>query len=119
MNQIKLHKKIDELLKKDPLQIEKGDVDFLISKNNDAKLYFFAQADERWTEWLWKNGFLDAIKEKAGNPNGYGYSMPELGYLAKVVAQNPKGVVDIMLSFDTSDKNFNPGAIDRFLWICS
>ena len=36
--------------------------------NLDARRYFFHKADERWLEWLWRNGFLDAIKDGKREP---------------------------------------------------
>jgi len=55
MNQIELHKKIDELLIKDPAGIKREEVNVLISINDDARQYFFIKADERWLDWLWEN----------------------------------------------------------------
>lgn len=43
----------------------------LINLNPDSYHYFFAKADERWLGWLWDNGFLDAVKQKAENPTRY------------------------------------------------
>ncbi len=104
-----------QLLKKpDPEKIRK-----LIGFNLDARQYFFTKADENWLDWLWRNSFLDVIKQKAEDPTRYGYRTPELSYLVKVAERKPKEVVDIMLSVPISKDNFNPEVIDRFLWICS
>lgn len=119
MNQIELHKKIDSLLLKNPADAEQKEVSVLISTNEDAHHYFFAKTDERWLNWLWKNGFLNVIKEKSEDPTKYGYRMPELNYLVRVTEKEPKKLTDIILSVPISEKTFNPEVVDRFLWICS
>ena len=120
MNQIELHKKIDALISMGPAGVGKEEVSTLISTNKDVLQYFFTKADERWLDWLWKNGFLDVIKQRAEDPTRYGgHRFPELDYLVKVSVKNPRKVVDIMLEVPVSKDNFNPAVIDRFLWICS
>ncbi|MFA5158536.1 MAG: hypothetical protein WC451_05140 [Patescibacteria group bacterium] len=119
MNQIKLHKNIDELLAKTPDGIQVAEVSALILTNNDARQYFFTKADENWLNWLWENGLLDVIKQKAEDSTQYGYRTPELNYLARMAEKKPKKVVDIMLSVSISNDNFNPEVIDQFLRICS
>ena len=119
MNQIELHKKIDELLIKDPAGIKREEVNVLISINDDARQYFFIKADERWLDWLWENNFLDIIKEKAKDPKRISYRMPELNYLVKVTERESQKVTNIILAIPISEENFNPEVIDRFLWICS
>ncbi|MBI2635592.1 MAG: hypothetical protein HYW79_03585, partial [Parcubacteria group bacterium] len=119
MNQIELHKKIELIVQENPAQAEPGKVRALISENHDVYLYFFTQADERWLGWLWENGFLDVIKQKAEDQTRYGYRTPEVNYLVKVAEKEPAKVVDIMLAVPISTKNFNPEVVDRFLRICS
>src|SRR3989338_1603791 len=119
MNQIELHKKIDELLTREPTEARREDISALTSANQDIRHYFFAKADERWLGWLWENGFLDVIKEKAEDPTRYGYRTPEVNYLVKVAEKEPAKVVDIMLAVTISTENFNPEVVDRFLRICS
>jgi len=119
MNQIKLHKKIDELLSKNPVDVQQKEVFILISVNEDARQYFFAKANERWLDWLWDKGFLDIIKKKSDDPARYGYRTPELNYLVRISGEVPKKIVDIMLNVHISADTFNPEVIDRFLWICS
>src|SRR3989344_3600867 len=108
MNQIELHKKIDGLLARDPVEAKREDVSALTSANPDARQYFYTKADERWLDWLWENGFLDVIKQKAEDPTRYGYRTPEVNYLVKVAEKEPKKVVDIMLAVPISTENFNP-----------
>ncbi len=91
----------------------------LIHVNPDARQYFYAKADERWLDWLWQNGFLDVIKEKAEDPNRYGNTPPELTYLVRMAEKAPAKVVGIMLQVPISSETFNPVVIDRFLAICS
>ncbi len=119
MNQLELHKKIDELLIKGPAGLKREEVSALASANQDAQHYFFVNADERWLIWLWENGFLDVIKQKAGDPTRSGYRTPEINYLVKVSEKEPAKVVDIMLQVPISADNFNPGVVDRFMRICS
>lgn len=105
--------------KKAQQQLSKQKIQELISVNPDARQYFFSKADERWLDWLWKNGFLDVIKEKTEDPTRYGYRTPELSYLVRIAEKVPAKVVDIMLPVPVSVETFNPEVIDRFLWICS
>jgi len=121
MNQLDLHKKIREVLERDPKNVKKDEILELISKNFDAKNYFFAKADERWLDWIWENKFLNVIKQKAEDPTRYGYRTPELRYLVRMVEKKPAKVVEIVSSEGTAttDKNFNPEVVDQFLRICS
>lgn len=91
----------------------------LIGLNFDARQYFFTKADERWLDWLWRNGFLDVMKEKAKDITRYGYRTPELNYLVRVAEKNPKSVIEKMLDVPISSETFNPEVVDRFLRICS
>src|SRR3989344_1028164 len=119
MTQIELHKKIDALLLQHPDNVKREEVFFLTSTNQDAHQVFFVKADERWLDWLWKNGFLDVIKQKAEDPTRHGYRTPEINYLVRVAEKAPRKVVDIMLEVPISAENFNPEVIDRFMRICS
>lgn len=119
MNQIELHTKIEQVLTTESGSVKPDIVSSLINANNDAKQYFFSKADERWLAWLWKNGFLDDIKEKASDPNSYGFRMPELHYLVNMVEKKPDVVADIISSVEISNENFNPEVIDQFTRISS
>ncbi|MEY4731126.1 MAG: hypothetical protein RL681_72, partial [Candidatus Parcubacteria bacterium] len=119
MNQIQLHKRIDELIETGCAVVDRNVIQEIISTNPDTHRYFFTQANERWLEWLWNNGFLDVIKEKSIDPTQYGYRTPELDYLVKVAVKEPKKVADIILAIPISADHFNPEVVDRFLWICS
>ncbi len=114
MNQIKLHTTISKVLDKESQFAKTDSVSSLIGTNEDAREYFFSKADENWLEWLWKNKFLDVIKEKASDPSSYSFRMPELSYLAKVAEKEPDIVTSIICSFEISAKNFNPEVIDQF-----
>ncbi|MBA7471917.1 hypothetical protein ES707_07229 [subsurface metagenome] len=100
-------------------QLRKQKIQELIGVNPDARQYFFAKADERWLEWLWENGFLEVIKQKAEDPTQYRYQTPELNYLVKMAEKKPKQVADIILTVPISKENFNPEVIDQFSRICS
>jgi len=121
MNQLEIHKKIEVLLKNKPEDVALQDVNALILKNDDAKRYFFAKADERWVDYLWENGFLDVIKTASDDKSGYGYSTPEITYLVRVAEKKPASVVKIMLSDNvaTNEDNFRPELVDQFLRICT
>ena len=100
-------------------KLDKEQLHNLIHVNPDARQYFYAKADERWLDWLWQNGFLDVIKEKAEDPNRYGDTLPELNYLVRMAEKAPAKVVKIMLQIPISSETFNPVVVDRFLAICS
>ena len=123
MTQIELHKKIDEITQVPPNESLLNFVKELVTTNDsaykDARRYFFSKADERWLDWLWQNGLLDAIKQKSADPTKYSYTLPELDYLARMAIKEGQKVVDIILAVDMSINNFNPQVVDRFLWICS
>lgn len=117
--QIDAHKEIDDIIKYTPQDIEPPIIKELVGLNPDANQYFFFKADEKWLKWLWKNGFLEAIKEKAPDPNSYGFRMPELHYLVNVAEKKPDTVTNIICSFEISSKNFNPEVVDQFTRITS
>lgn len=116
MTQLELHKRIEEFFK---AGVESADVkvaqDLLV--NDDAKQYFFAQADKLWLDWLWQNNFLDDLNNKAEDPTNYTYRMPELEYLSRMAEKNPAEVAQIINSIKISETNFNPEVVDRFLRI--
>jgi hypothetical protein len=85
MNQIELHKKIDLLISENPLGVKIEEVSTLIVKNKDSHHYFFYKADKRWIDWLWKNKFLNVIKNKAEDSTRYGYNTPEVNYLVRML----------------------------------
>lgn len=119
MNQIELHKKIDELIQVGPTGASVDVVKKLIQVNPDVCQYFYTKADERWLGWLWDNGLLDVIKEKSKDPKQISYRTPELNYFVKVAGKDSEKVVDIMLAVPISAESFNPEVIDQFLRICS
>ncbi len=118
MNQIALHNKIDKTLKAGPEKTTVDVVSRLISANADGKRYFFASADGSWIEWLWENGFLNAIKEKEVLTNGFRYT-PELEYLVTVSDTHPEKVVDVMLQVPVVLDSQNSEVAERFIWISS
>jgi hypothetical protein len=116
MDQIELHKKIDELLSQGPAEIKREDVLLLISENKDAQQYLYAKAGSNWLEWFYKNNFLDILKEKPEKPATNGF-IPELDFLVRAASENPKKVVDIILDTEVSSENFNPVVVNAFLRI--
>jgi hypothetical protein len=116
--QVHAHQEIDEMLKRSPEETSANQARELVNLNLDAHQYFYAQADERWLNWLWQNGFLDIIKRKTEDPTHYGYKSPELYYLVKVAEKKPGEVVEIINSVPISEDNLNPEVIDQFLRIC-
>jgi len=118
MNQIKIHREIEELFTQMPNDSKLSEATALVNENPDAKDFFLRNANERWLDWLWKNGFLDNIKKKTDDTSQYSYRMPELHYLARMVEKDPAKVVEILLSIKISNDTFNPEVVDQFLRIC-
>ncbi len=117
MNQIQIHKEIDDFLKAGTTLATIEIATQLILRNEDAKRYFFAEADETWLKWIWDNGFLNDFKKKTEDPTKYSYRLPELGYLSKMAEKIPSLVVDIIIATPISRNTFNPEVVDRFFWI--
>ena len=88
----------------------------LIKIDLDARRYFFHKADERWLDWLWMNGFLDAIKEEAATP--FTTRTPELDYLLRMAEKRPDIVVDVMLDTPISTDTRSQEVVYGFLRIC-
>jgi hypothetical protein len=112
MNQLEQHKKIEEFFK---AGIETADVKVAqgLLINDDAKRFFFFQANESWLNWLWQKGFLDEIWKKGDR------RLPELDYLIRMAEKDPVEITKIINSVKISEANFNPEVIYRFLWIIS
>jgi hypothetical protein len=117
MNQLDLHTKIEQHLEKGPQGSSIEDARALISVNSDARNFFYSTASEKWIEWLWQHGLLDAIKQPAADSTRLSYRMPELDYLVRMSTVVPEKVTEIMLLVKISKDTLNPEVIDRFLWI--
>ena len=116
MKQLELHKKISDFLKQDiHTAVVETALELLV--NEDAKKYFYAEADEGWLNWLWTYGFLNEIKNKVEVTTSYSYRMPELEYLTRMAEKRPAEVAEIINAIKISKENFNPEVIDRFMWI--
>lgn len=113
MNQLNLHQKIDEFLKADIAVADASYAQKLVATNFDARDFFYQLVESNWITWLHKNGFFEVFNVPAENPNQYGFRMPELGYLERVVKDNPNEVTAIMLEVDPI-ANYNPEVVDRF-----
>ncbi len=119
MDQLALHKKIEEFL---TIDIKSADIKILQSLlvNDDARRFFFSRAaksDSKWLDWLWENNFLKSLGEKSLDPTKYAYRMPELEYLLQMAEKNPLKVAEIINLIKISEENFNPEVVDRFIWI--
>lgn len=119
MSQVLLHTAIDGLVSKTPHDFDVAEVSDLISKNKDAKDYFFAKADERWVEWLWENAFLDDIKSVQKDDLHRFYQFVEIAYLARIAAIVPGKVTEIILSLQGASYVDAPQVLDRILSICA
>lgn len=117
LDPLDIHKKIDVLIKNE--NKDESHLRLLLSLNYDAKRFFFSQADDTWIDWLWKNGFLDAIKNKSKDITSISYHLPELDYLTRMAEKEPAQVAKIMRDKNTATtkENFNPEVVGRFLWI--
>ena len=116
MNQLQLHKNIEEFFKAG-IQSANFKVAQELLQNEDAKKFFFSMADELWLNWFWKEGFFNDLNTRAFNTTQILYTMPELEYLARVAEKDPDGVTQIIKSAEIGEANFNPEVIDRFFWI--
>ena len=88
----------------------------LIGKNLAARQYFYLNADERWLDWLWQNGFLDVIKKV--DPTSEENRSPELGYLVNMAEKSPASVTQIMLNVLASTETPSQDVLRSFLRIC-
>ncbi len=96
--------------------IDKEQIYELINVDLNARRYFFHKADERWLDWLWRNGFLDAMKEESATP--FTTITPELDYLFRMAEKQPADVVDIMLDTPISTDTRSQEVVYGFLRIC-
>jgi len=117
MNQLQIHKRIDDFLNASVTTASIEVARELMAYNSDAKRYFFSTAKEQWIKWLHDNDLFAELKKKTEDPTTYGYRLPELEYLTRVAEKEPKLVADIILSVPISKETFNPEVIDRFFWI--
>ena len=117
MNQLQIHKRIDDFLKAGIGMASIGVAKELIGYNSDAKRYFFSTATEQWVKWFYDNDLFAELKKKAEDPTKYGYRLPELEYLTRMAEKEPHIVADIILSVPISKETFNPEVVDRFFWI--
>lgn len=116
--QLDVHSEFDSILNNPPEICDLKHLKLLLGLNNDAKLYFFTKTNEQWLSWLWLNGLLDDVTVKSANPTTYSYSMPELRYLARMVATLPAEVTNILHAVPVGPDTFNPEVVDQFLRIC-
>ena len=124
MKNLELHKEIDAVTAAGPEATTPNKVREILRGDSreqglDANRYFFTKTDTRWLDWLWKNGFLDKIKEKSPDPTKYSYQTTELNYLVNIAEKEPEKVSRIILEVPISKDSFNPEVVDRFLWITS
>ncbi|MCY3899904.1 MAG: hypothetical protein OXF86_15110 [Caldilineaceae bacterium] len=99
-----------------PPALEKERLQELLQMNLDARRYFFYKADERWLDWLWRNGFLNVLEEEETSHDGF--RAPELGYLLRMAEKCPAQVVDIMLAIPTSTDTRSQEVVYAFSRIC-
>ena len=99
-----------------PPALEKERLHQLLNVNLDARRYFFHKADERWLDWLWRNGFLDAIKDENANP--LATRTPELDYLLRMAGKRPDIVVDIMLATPITTDTRSQEVAYGFIRVC-
>ena len=97
-------------------KMDKEQIRELINLDLDARRYFFHKADERWLEWIWRNGFLDAIKGEEASP--FATRTPELDYLRRMAEKCPAQVVDIMEAIPISTDMRSQEVVYGFLRIC-
>ncbi|MCY3800161.1 MAG: hypothetical protein OXG46_01140 [Chloroflexi bacterium] len=101
---------------KNPLSPSKERLQKLLDVNFDARRYFYHKSDERWLDWLWRNGFLNVLEEE--DPSLDGFRTPELDYLSRMAEKCPAQVVDIMLAIPISTDMRSQEVVYGFLRIC-
>ena len=99
-----------------PAALEKERLQELLQINLDARRYFYHKSDERWLDWLWRNGFLNVLEEE--DPPLDGFRTPELDYLLRMAGKRPAQVVDIMLAIPISTDVRSQEVVYGFLRIC-
>ncbi len=99
-----------------PQTPEKERLQELLQTNLDARRYFYHQADERWLDWLWRNGFLKVLEDE--DPSLDGFRTPELGYLLDMAEKCPAQVVDIMQTIPISTDTRSQEVAYSFLRMC-
>ena len=97
-------------------KLNKDRLQELLDVNLDARRYFYHEADERWLDWLWRNGFLNVLKEV--EPSLDGARTPELSYLLRMAEKSPAQVVDIMLAIPISTGMRSQEVAYGFMRIC-
>ena len=100
-----------------PAALEKERLQELLQINLDARRYFYHKADDHWLDWLWRNGFLNVLKEE--EPSLDGFRTPELGYLLRMAEKRPDIVVDIMLGTPISAGARSQDVAYGFMRVCS
>lgn len=100
----------------DPPKLNTEGLQNLLDVNPAARQYFYHKADERWLDWLWRNGFLDVFKEEDASLDGF--RTPELGYLLRMAGKCPAQVVDIMLEVPIGTDMRSQEAAYGFVPIC-
>jgi hypothetical protein len=83
-SQNEVYKLLEATLKKDPNDVDAGDLLLLVKKNVESERFFYKHADARWLQYLRDNKFLDATWEVGD-------------YLSRVASDSPDLVLDIFL----------------------
>ena len=134
MNHLKLHNQIEKFFEDGP-KGKNTSADFVrdelhIEDNHDARNYFFhiaSQYDKEWFDWIANKKLFtelkkseDQIKEEQSKDKRRVHAS-ELDYLANMTEKYPEGVARVIDAPDnaTTDENFNPAIVGRFLWIIS
>lgn len=84
-----------------------------------ARRRFYLVADGRWLGWLWKNGFLDVLKEGGMSVPDDEPDPPELGYLSRMAPEDPKLVADIIRGIPVTETGFTARMVENLLWVSS
>lgn len=101
-----------------PNPLTESEIRALLEKSS-ARLRFYHLADERWLDWLWKNGFFDVLRKSSAETTEDGRRLPETGYLFRMAKIAPEKVVEIMLDITIAEKTLNRDVVEKFLWICN
>jgi hypothetical protein len=124
LQQLFIHVLINTILKEKPKSKHKEYIDILFESTNlDTRNYFFSKADEKWLNWLWKNGLLNELKKPAKDSSIYSYVIPEIRYLVRMSKSENRAIIKKIIEIITDDNlatskdNFNPELIDEIFSI--
>ena len=102
-------------------KVNKDYIRELLDVSLNMRDYFYSKVDERWFDWLCKEGFFNVLKG-APKQEADWVGTPELNCLNRMAQKEEmtSKVVDVMLDIDISEgDDLNPNTLWVFLRICA